>query len=254
MERIATHRLDGAVEGSLEEALAIASADDKAKAAPPSAQAGDPAAPVEATPAAEAGGAQPIQQGEPKAPPQVPVEDDGAVSPVEGVAAPSPSVARAAVEAEPADAPTENNPAANGPPPEAPALARSPGVAVSLHVQPLASALDTAVKLAADANAAAEALENLKRLLERQLPKVATHPDPSASAAAAAPAGPPLAPPFPGFDDAGGAPEPQLPVPQPFTERRLPAERRRLDVRGFLAGFALSWAFGVVLYLFMTAG
>jgi hypothetical protein len=28
----------------------------------------------------------------------------------------------------------------------------------------------------------------------------------------------------------------------------------RLDVRGFLAGFALSWAFGVVLYLFMTAG
>jgi hypothetical protein len=34
----------------------------------------------------------------------------------------------------------------------------------------------------------------------------------------------------------------------------MPAERQRLDIRGFLAGFVLSWAFGVVLYLFMTAG
>jgi len=40
----------------------------------------------------------------------------------------------------------------------------------------------------------------------------------------------------------------------PPSRRRPPAERRGLDVRGFLAGFALSWAFGVVLYLFMTSG
>jgi hypothetical protein len=33
-----------------------------------------------------------------------------------------------------------------------------------------------------------------------------------------------------------------------------PLQRRSLDVPGFLAGFALSWAIGVVLYLFMTAG
>ena len=35
----------------------------------------------------------------------------------------------------------------------------------------------------------------------------------------------------------------------PPPPRRAPAERVRFDVRGFLAGFALSWAFGVVLYL-----
>ena len=40
----------------------------------------------------------------------------------------------------------------------------------------------------------------------------------------------------------------------PPPPRRAQPERIRLDVRGFLAGFALSWAFGVVLYLFMTAG
>jgi hypothetical protein len=40
----------------------------------------------------------------------------------------------------------------------------------------------------------------------------------------------------------------------PALRPRPAPERRGLDVRGFLAGFALSWAFGVVLYLFLTAG
>jgi hypothetical protein len=42
-------------------------------------------------------------------------------------------------------------------------------------------------------------------------------------------------------------------LPPPPRLRSAP-ERRGFDVRGFLAGFALSWAFGVVLYLFMTSG
>jgi hypothetical protein len=41
---------------------------------------------------------------------------------------------------------------------------------------------------------------------------------------------------------------------EPRPRRRQPADRTRFDVRGFLAGFALSWAFGVVLYLFIMAG
>jgi hypothetical protein len=39
----------------------------------------------------------------------------------------------------------------------------------------------------------------------------------------------------------------------PLPVLQLP-ERGPLDVRGFLAGIALSWAIGVMLYLFMIAG
>jgi hypothetical protein len=135
------------------------------------------------------------------------------------------------------------------------------------NVSSLANALDAAVKLAEDANAAAEALENLKRLLERRMPDVAAQ---SAQAPAAleatvaelvqAAATPPPLPPLPvpalplhAVRNASGEATlrpAMLPKPTP----RMPAERRRFDVRGFLAGFALSWAFGVVLYLFLTAG
>ncbi len=143
-------------------------------------------------------------------------------------------------------------------PPAAPANAGS--------AQPLASALDAAVRLAADANAAAEALEGLKRLLQRQLPDVAAGsatPPPTANAGLwaappAEPTNPPPLPlpalPLPGDQASSHLPDakPQLPALVPA--RRVPVERRRLDVRGFFAGFALSGAFGVILYLFMTAG
>ncbi len=132
-------------------------------------------------------------------------------------------------------------------PPAPPPAEETP--AAAQNATPLVGALDAAAKLAADANAAAEALENLKRLLERQLPA------PSAPQAAAAAAEPPPLP----------LPLPPLPLVPRRTGRVAPArapaplaaaqsDRRRLDVRGFLAGFALSWAFGLVLYLFLTAG
>ena len=133
---------------------------------------------------------------------------------------------------------------------------------------PLANALDVAVRLAADASVAAEALENLKRLLEHK-----QHLQNRLPSAPAGPAPPPAALPVTAPPAAGPLPvrvaPPALQLqPEPDQEeeeeeaarvaliaRRRPLpERRGLDIRGFLAGFALSWAFGVVLYLFLTAG
>ena len=84
------------------------------------------------------------------------------------------------------------------------------------------------------------------------VPSAATEAWVAAPAALAEPAKPP---PLPLQEQGAGRPpdrDPQLPMLAP-TRGGAP-ERRRFDVRGFLAGFALSWAFGVVLYLFMTAG
>jgi hypothetical protein len=148
-------------------------------------------------------------------------------------------------------------------------------------IEPLASALDAAVRLAADASVAAEALEKLKALLqhkqqleglrsvqsvEHKEPFLALRSTqavlarPSRGAVASASEAPAIAVP-------ALAPIASLPLPVPAAEasmartrvrlvqRRRPfLERRGLDVRGFMAGFALSWAFGVVLYFFMTAG
>jgi hypothetical protein len=106
-----------------------------------------------------------------------------------------------------------------------------------------------------------------KRLLERRRPEAALAPDadrspaPSLAQEAALPttsAGPPPLPPLPlmplhSVRNAGGGVT-LRPAVLPAPPRRAPAERRRFDMRGFLAGFALSWAFGVVLYLFLAAG
>jgi hypothetical protein len=117
-----------------------------------------------------------------------------------------------------------------------------------------ASPVGEALSLSVKAKAAADSLESLKRLLENQLPVPSKPkgrpPVPRELAPRAAP------PPFP-LLRSEPVPEPrsteQQPVlPPPTTP--LPKLRGRLDVRGFLAGFALSGAIGVVLYLFMTAG
>jgi hypothetical protein len=113
----------------------------------------------------------------------------------------------------------------------------------------LTQALDTAAKLAMDADAAAEALDSLKRLLAQGLPTSATAPPSPLATVAPKPVArvplPPRRPPM----------APPTSRANPLVESRPPpGERAHFDLRGFLAGFALSWAIGIVLYLFMTAG
>jgi hypothetical protein len=261
-ERIASQRLDGAAEGSLKEALAIVPPSVPSSAALPltdrieavaASHAAEPQAPsFDAMLTAEASDRQPMT-------PQAP-ELSAAVQ-VEGAAVPSSMVAEAAADAGPGVESAEDLHAIAGD--SSQVTAAAPAQSAPDSAGPLASALDAAAKLAADANAAAAALENLKRLLERQLPSVAESPVPAPAEAvpqtsANAPAAPAMPPPLPSLplhavrDGSGRSTlRPAVLAPPP---RRAPAERVRFDVRGFLAGFALSWAFGVVLYLFMTAG
>jgi len=271
-EDVALERLDGAAEGSLQEALAIAPANGP-RAAPSLVDrielagndlAAEPAPPPPDAKPAEAGSQASEAAPEPELSAAAPVEGSGAIDAVESVATPGAAVdegtADGGLSAEPAETST------------APASDRSQTVAVA-QIQdarapesgrPLASALDAAAKLAADANAAAAALENLKRLLERQLPNVAAGNAPRPLEAAArevsvnAPAAPaPLPPPvlpLHAVRDGSGRSTLRHAVLAPLPPPRRAAERLRLDVRGFLAGFALSWAFGIVLYLLMTAG
>jgi hypothetical protein len=101
----------------------------------------------------------------------------------------------------------------------------------------LVERIDAAAKLAADATAAAEAVERLKRLLQAQLATSRT------SAPELTPAPLEVVPP-PASTEASGS------LPASPTS----AEQPRPDIRGFLAGFVLSGAIGAVLYLYMMAG
>jgi hypothetical protein len=120
---------------------------------------------------------------------------------------------------------------------------------------------DAAARIAAEADATAAALENLKRLLLHRLPEpyIADTSNPQE-------AGPELAepPPIPVY-----RPAVQLPVTPPpmiaapiaatslsyFEEDDAPPRRRWGAALGsFFAGFALSWVFGAVLYVYLTAG
>jgi hypothetical protein len=256
-EQIAQERLDGAAEGSLAGALAIAPIESPVQDAPAFGTAAPaPAAAVDR--AASPGPEQTVPE------------------PIVALRSLSAEVARVSVEAvaeldagrpdmrEPGVDPQTLMEAAVHPEAVAQPLDAAPDRPVQ---EPLSSALDAAAKLAADANAAAQALEGLQRLLERQLPTIAPGvaaalpgADAAGRSATALPSQPPPLPATPpqardaepGLREAPALqPQPRMLVPQPV---RMPAERVRLDVRGFLAGFALSWAFGIVLYLFMTAG
>lgn len=129
---------------------------------------------------------------------------------------------------------------------------------------PPADALDddAAARIAAEANATAAALENLKRLLMHRLPE-----PPIADASSQQAAGPELTepPPIPVY-----RPPVQLPVTPPpmisavddaatslsyFEDEDAPPRQRwGLALGSFFAGFALSWVFGAVLYVYLTAG
>jgi hypothetical protein len=152
--------------------------------------------------------------------------------------------------------------------PDAPEVAgeesEPPGTSGPSHAQAtdsnLASALGAAAKLAADANAAAEALENLKRLLERQLPNPTQAPRQSMGEIFAQPAAGAEPPPLPNQAVARRMPDEELPVasvkshPRAGGRSAAGRERHAFDVRGFMAGFALSWALGAALYIYLTAG
>ena len=149
-----------------------------------------------------------------------------------------------------------------------------------LPVGPAADAFDAAAKIAAEASAAAEALENLKRLLGSRAPNVEVTPPPVVTA----PPPPPVERPVERFverpverpverHEPAAVPPPIVARPPP-PPMRLPNQRamvlaelpppmpmdferdRKVGVvlRGFLAGLGLSLAAGVVLYLFMSAG
>jgi hypothetical protein len=191
------------------------------------------------------------------------------VTHVDSVAPPTFIVPEIAGDGEPVFMSAEDRQGVVADAPPVAATAPLPHAATAQSMEPLTSALDAAVRLAADASVAAETLENLKRLLEHkqqlesQLTQLAvgSAPAPASDNAddVSAPEPLPLPPlPLPLHAEQGGtggtATGSAVLPPPPRRRRRAPPERRGFDVRGFMAGFALSWAFGAVLYLFMTAG
>ena len=199
-------------------------------------------------------------------PPSSAAEDAGLVVP-DNRADPAPFVAPPLFSAEPtesmpsfADAPGDVHP--SRPAPDVAGEESEPSPAAPGSSDPrstdarVASALGAAAKLAADANAAAEALDNLKRLLERQMP----NPRQSMGEIFAQPTAGAEPPPLPHQAVARRMPDEELPVasvkshPRPGGRGAAARERHPFDVRGFMAGFALSWALGAALYIYLTAG
>jgi hypothetical protein len=129
---------------------------------------------------------------------------------------------------------------------------------------PPAEALDddAAARIAAEANATAAALENLKRLLLHKFPQPHIADASNPQEAGPEPTEPPPVPVY--------RPPIQLPVTPPpmisaaddaatslsyFEDEDAPPRQRwGLALGSFFAGFALSWVFGAVLYVYLTAG
>ena len=139
-----------------------------------------------------------------------------------------------------------------------PEAADAPAALAQEVPQPTELIHDAAAKIAEEANATAEALESLKRLLNQKLPLL--DPAPISAPAAVAP------PPAPRAAAPPSIPAFQLPTqpvkPPPMVPLALPADlvplmrrapvRRRLRLGGFFAGFALSWVFGAMLYIYLA--
>jgi hypothetical protein len=117
-----------------------------------------------------------------------------------------------------------------------------------------AKGVHAASQLAADVNAAAEALENLKRLLQHQLPdpiQARFQRTPQAYAEVASISAKLPWQPAPMMSEHT---LPQLPLTPPLPADLVHAtEPRHIEIRDFLAGFALSSAIGALLYIFLTA-
>jgi hypothetical protein len=125
---------------------------------------------------------------------------------------------------------------------------------------------DAAAKIALEANATAEALESLKRLLNQKLPLLDPVPitpaPPVAPVAhvASRPAVRATAPPsIPAYQLPAQPvkPPPMVPLAPPMDLAPIMARapvQRRSSLGGFLAGFALSGVFGVMLYVYLILG
>ena len=289
-EEIAAERLDGAAEGSLKEALATAAAEeagdtgsqlaDRIGAVGESFAAGPLVRLIEAR-FGEVGRTQISEPPYAFSPmPRPPALDLGIVLVAlrDSAPAPAPSNFEIAESVEFASPPAEDRqdlvdeelaaPVAEAPPQPPPASTLSPNAA------------DAAKHAAADQRARCRRPAGGRR---QRRGRSAREPE-AAAGAQAATGKPPPASRFrtdtcflaadPGEPDTrrvapARAPLPPLPLPLhavsgaggeaaramlPALRPRPPPERRGLDVRGFLAGFALSWAFGAVLYLFLTVG
>jgi hypothetical protein len=294
IEEIAAERLEAATEDSLKEALAVAPVDASTPPESRTAEIADAAETEHAAISAEpvdpvtqvpldtvgeplfpdaAGLSQAMEPPPPSTAETMPSASVWPSASAPSEAAPEPVTAPAASVWAPESGEAAAEPTGMEPPVEPPEAAPD-AFAVVAHplsadlaadagtveaAQPLASALGAAVKLAADANAAREALESLKRLLERQLPNPVQAPlqwvrDPHPEPVAAAPP-PPLPPQPPPMAQAEELPRaPARPPPRAIVRHAVVRERRQLDIRGFMAGFALSWAIGAVLYIYLTAG
>lgn len=115
----------------------------------------------------------------------------------------------------------------------------------------------TAQKIAAEATATAEALENLKRLLVHKIPLQASEgalqrpPFLHAQARTPPEAIAPVLPPGPLQPEDIPLPHHEAAIDPPALATQAERRRGRFDIRGFLAGFALSWAFGAALYMYL---
>jgi hypothetical protein len=127
------------------------------------------------------------------------------------------------------------------------------------HADAGAQLRDAASKIAEEAQATAAALESLKRLLDHKLPLLdpvpAPAPPPAIEPAPLLPSS--VHPPIPAYQASPRLviPPPMVPLtpaPQlPMSARSEPA-RRPSGVGGFLAGFALSWVIGAILYAYLA--
>jgi hypothetical protein len=116
-----------------------------------------------------------------------------------------------------------------------------------------ATTTDAAAKLAGDVNAAAEAYENLRRLLQRQFadpPRANLESSRDFEAAPTLTAMPSQASPMNWALAVRHAP---VAPPSPGRSMRAAEAPRGLDVRGFLAGFAVAAAIGAALYICLVA-
>ncbi len=153
-------------------------------------------------------------------------------------------------------------------------------------VAPIATALDAAARLAADADVAAAALQNLTRMLQAHhrpasmvpspMQQAALRPTPARSAEPEPRPRPMAARPTAPVDDPSQMaarprpehrpvqrvlprPAPQYAVTRPVRPPTLrpppvPRDMRQFDVRGFLAGFVVSCLIGALIYMYLMTG